>query len=452
MTLYFHNSASGGIDVFTPLDSEHVRMYVCGPTVYDDIHIGNARPLVVFDVLFRLLLHSFPNSKVTYARNITDIDDKIIKRSKELAIDISELTSKTTESFLLCCEELNTLPPSEQPRASAYIPQMIKIIERLIANDRAYSTEDGHVLCETSKDECYGQLSNRSQEQQIAGARVEVASYKRNPTDFVLWKPSSEDQPGWKSPWGFGRPGWHTECVAMSSELLGNNFDIHGGGYDLLFPHHENELSQMRGAFPKSSFAQVWMHNGYVIVNGEKMSKSMGNFTYAKDFIKNYKASVLRTLLLMTHYRKPLNITEQKIIEAQKISSRIHNALETISNPSELPAPNRKNPITLALSNDLDSYQALTSLNGIATQVLKNSTPELEADLLLGCELLGIKVESKHNNKNKNYQIIQSLVKQRELARKEQNFKLADQIRKEIELHNVALQDNPDGSSSWYFL
>jgi cysteinyl-tRNA synthetase len=450
--LAFHNSASASVEPFSPIDPNHIRLYVCGPTVYDHIHIGNARPLVVFDILYRLLRHAFPHAKVTYVRNITDIDDKIIQRAKELNISTTELTQTTTEQFLKCCQELHTLSPDFQPKASEYIPQMISIISCLIKNGHAYDTLDGHVLCSTTKNKLYGSLSRRNHEEQIAGARVEVADHKRNPADFVLWKPSSSEQPGWDSPWGFGRPGWHTECVAMSSHLLGNHFDFHGGGIDLIFPHHENELHQCRCMFPESPFVNIWLHNGYVVVNNEKMSKSLGNVTHAKDMIQTHSGLTLKIALLMTHYRKPLNINNQRIQEASALAARYKKALALCSpflHSHPLP-PLHNQKIALALAQDLNTYTALSLLNEQAAQLINDSpspNPDSCRQFLLSASLLGFPTQPQVSPESDHF--IQELVDQRTLARQQKQFDRADELRKKIEQLHVSLSDHNDGSSSW---
>jgi cysteinyl-tRNA synthetase len=280
--LRFHNSLTRGRESFVPLDPAHVRLYVCGPTVYDLAHIGNARPVVVFDVLARLLRRLFP--RVTYVRNITDIDDKINARAAETGEPIAAITARTAADFHADMAALGALPPDIEPRATAHVPEMIELIERLLAGGHGYVAER-HVLFSVASDPNYGKLSGRSPDELLAGARVDVAPYKRDAGDFVLWKPSTPDLPGWDSPWGFGRPGWHIECSAMSWRYLGETFDIHGGGQDLIFPHHENELAQSCCAFPGSGFARTWLHNGMLLINGEKMSKSLGNFLTVREVL-----------------------------------------------------------------------------------------------------------------------------------------------------------------------
>ncbi|MCG8357599.1 MAG: cysteine--tRNA ligase, partial [Kiloniellales bacterium] len=326
MTLQLYNTLARAKQRFEPLDSSNVRMYVCGPTVYDFAHIGNARPVVVFDVLFRLLRHLYGEERVTYARNITDVEDKIIKAAQENGEPIDTLTARTTEAFHRDMAALGALEPSVEPRATQTIPEMIAIIERLIGRGHAYAAE-GHVLFSVPSMADYGRLSGRDREEMIAGARVEVAPYKRDPADFVLWKPSTAEQPGWDGPWGRGRPGWHIECSAMSAKHLGETFDIHGGGQDLIFPHHENEIAQSLCG-TDGEFAKLWMHNGYVIVNGEKMSKSLGNFFTVRQLLdEGWPGEALRLTLLSAHYRQPLDFTREKVAEAKAQLDRLYGAL-----------------------------------------------------------------------------------------------------------------------------
>ena len=315
--LFLHDSAARGKRRFEPLDPQHVKLYVCGPTVYDLAHLGNARPVVVFDVLARLLRRLYP--RVTYARNITDIDDKINARARESGEPIAAITARTTADFHADMAALGALPPDVEPRATSHIAEMIALIERLVANGHAYAA-DGHVLFSVPSFANYGKLSGRSPDELLAGARVDVAPYKRDAGDFVLWKPSDAETPGWESPWGRGRPGWHIECSAMSWKHLGESFDIHGGGHDLIFPHHENEVAQSVCAFPGAAFARYWMHNGMLLVNGEKMSKSLGNFLTVRDILKKgaWAGEAFRLLVLKTHYRQELNFSSHELDEAKK--------------------------------------------------------------------------------------------------------------------------------------
>jgi cysteinyl-tRNA synthetase len=322
-TIKLHNTKTRKKEVFEPLDALDVRMYVCGPTVYDRAHLGNARPVVVFDVLYRLLRHVYGPEHVKYVRNFTDVDDKINKRAADSGREIGEITEETIQWFLDDMGALGALEPDAMPRATQYIPQMVAMIEALISGGHAYAAE-GHVLFAVESYAKYGALSGRTVDDMIAGARVEVAPYKRNPMDFVLWKPSGSDLPGWDSPWGRGRPGWHIECSAMSYELLGESFDIHGGGNDLMFPHHENEIAQSCCVHPKGDFAKVWMHNEMLQVEGKKMSKSLGNFFTVRDLLDGHDGQppvpgeVIRFVFLSTHYRKPMDWTQKKAREAEK--------------------------------------------------------------------------------------------------------------------------------------
>ncbi|MFP4003862.1 MAG: cysteine--tRNA ligase, partial [Alphaproteobacteria bacterium] len=315
MTLQLYNTLTHEKAPFEPLDPERVRVYACGPTVYDYAHIGNARTFTAFDLLFRVLRHEYGPEHVVYARNITDIDDKIMERAVERGKSIAEVTERTTQQFHADMAALNLLEPTLEPRATDHVPQMVAMIERLVELGYAYEAQ-GHVLFSVASDKSYGTLSRRSVDDMIAGARVEVAPYKQDPMDFVLWKPSTEDQPGWDSPWGKGRPGWHLECSAMTATHFGEVFDIHCGGVDLIFPHHENEIAQSTCAHGTELMARVWMHAGFLQVEGEKMSKSLGNFLTVHDLLRRFPGEVLRLHLLMTQYRQPLNWTEAGVREA----------------------------------------------------------------------------------------------------------------------------------------
>src|SRR6185436_5579574 len=341
---------------FRPLDEKNVRMYVCGPTVYDFAHIGNARPVIVFDVLFRLLRHLYGDAHVTYVRNITDVEDKINARAAEEGVSIRELTERTARQFHADVDALGALAPTHEPRATEYIPQMIAMTQALIASGHAYVAE-GHVLYDVSSKADYGKLAKRSLDEMIAGARVEVAPYKKNPMDFVLWKPSTPEQPGWDSPWGRGRPGWHIECSAMGEALLGETFDIHGGGIDLQFPHHENEIAQSEGAHHGHPLARVWMHNGFLQVEGEKMSKSLGNFFTIRELLADWPGEVLRFNMLRTHYRQPIDFTLAGLKESWKMLERWYEVTEPLADP----APDAA--FFEALSDDLNTPAAIASLH-----------------------------------------------------------------------------------------
>ncbi len=368
-----HNTKTRKKEVFTPLDADNVRMYVCGPTVYDRAHLGNARPVVVFDVLYRLLRHVYGAEHVTYVRNFTDVDDKINARAAESGREIGEITEETISWFLEDMGALGALEPDAMPRATAFIPQMVTMIEGLIAADHAYAAE-GHVLFRVRSYEAYGALSGRSVDDMIAGARVEVAPYKEDPMDFVLWKPSGPDLPGWDSPWGRGRPGWHIECSAMAHELLGDSFDIHGGGNDLMFPHHENEIAQSCCAHPEGGFAQVWMHNEMLQVEGKKMSKSLGNFFTVRDLLdQGVPGEVIRFVFLSTHYRKPMDWTEKKAKEAEATLQQWADTLAVRHDVLDWDGstPNPHPDVTNALSEDLNSSLALTKL-GVLFKYIDN--------------------------------------------------------------------------------
>ncbi len=381
-TIKLHNTRTRTKEEFVPIDPSNVRMYVCGPTVYDRAHLGNARPVVVFDVLYRLLREVFGVESVTYVRNFTDVDDKINARATDSGRPIGDITAETTQWFLDDMGQLGALEPDHMPRATQYIAQMVTMIETLIEKGHAYEAE-GHVLfaVESWKDE-YGKLSGRSVDDMIAGARVEVAPYKKNPMDFVLWKPSSDDLPGWESPWGRGRPGWHIECSAMAYELLGESFDIHGGGNDLMFPHHENEIAQSRCAHPHGQFANVWMHNEMLQVEGKKMSKSLGNFFTVRDLLdQGVPGEVIRFVFLQTHYRKPMDWTEKKAREAEA-TLRKWRDLTAGAEPSTNVSPE----LIDALSDDVNTPGAIAELHGMASQGDVTG-------LLSGARLLGLLTE-----------------------------------------------------------
>ena len=363
MGLKLYNTLTRKKESFQPIDPNNVRMYVCGPTVYQRIHIGNARPLIVFDVLFRLLRHLYGEQHVTYARNITDIDDKIIAQAEKNGETIESLTERTTKDFLADADALGCLRPTHQPKATEHIPEMVAMIGRLIAQEHAYAA-DGHVLFNVPSMPAYGRLSGRNRDDQIAGARVEVAPYKRDPADFVLWKPSAPDQPGWDSPWGRGRPGWHIECSAMSERWLGAPFDIHGGGLDLIFPHHENEIAQSCCVHNIDRMANYWMHNGFVDMSGEKMSKSLGNVLRIDDVFAAVPGEAIRLWMLGTHYRQPIDCSRHALYEAKRTLDRFYGALARAEETDDL---SRSETIvdsaTLeSLRDDLNTPEALVGL------------------------------------------------------------------------------------------
>ena len=373
-----HNTKSRRKEDFKPIDAANVRLYLCGPTVYDRAHIGNARNVIMFDVLYRLLCLSFGEEHVTYVRNFTDVDDKINARARDTGRSIGEITDETTKWYLDDMAALGNLEPDHMPRATQYIPQMVTMIEDLIARGNAYAA-DGHVLFAVDSYAAYGALSGRSIDDMIAGARVEVAPYKRNPMDFVLWKPSDTADPGWDSPWGYGRPGWHIECSAMAYELLGPSFDIHGGGNDLMFPHHENELAQSCCAVPDGGFANVWLHNEMLQVEGKKMSKSLGNFFTVRDLLEQgVPGEVIRFVFLSTHYGKPMDWTSKKAEDAAK-TLRKWRTLSAGIEPASRVAPD----LLACLSDDLNTAGAIGVLHQMAAQ-------GDAANLLAGAKMMGL--------------------------------------------------------------
>ena len=463
MSIQLYNTLSRRKDPLTPRDPKNVRMYVCGPTVYDFAHVGNARPVVVFDVLYRLLRHEFGEDHVTYVRNITDVDDKIIAAAKERGEPIDEVTARTTKAYHEDMAAIGAMDPTHEPRATDHIPQMIAMTERLIERGHAYAAE-GHVLFSVPSMPAYGRLSRHNRQELIDGARVEVAPYKRDPADFVLWKPSTSEQPGWESPWGRGRPGWHIECSAMSAEILGEHFDIHGGGQDLIFPHHENELAQsvcaqMAAPVSGQPFANIWMHNGYVIVGGEKMSKSLGNFFTVRQLLEEgVRGEVIRLALLSAHYRQPLDINRDKLTEVKAQLDRLYGAL---SHAGDVPVPDISPPdgVLAALSDDLNTPEALANLHELATDLNKATAPVEKARLkgaLLGAgQLLGL-LQADPEVWFKGAAAggldeaeIETRIAARIAARKAKNFAEADRIRDELEAEGIILEDRPDGTTDW---
>lgn len=447
------NSLKRSKETFIPLDEKNVRLYACGPTVYDRAHIGNARAVVIFDVLFRTLRHAYGENNVKYVRNITDVDDKINAASKERNVPISEITEKTTKMFHDDMASLGCLNPTHEPRATAHIPEMLDMIERLIKNGNAYAAE-GHVLFRVKSDKNYGVLSGRSVEEMIAGARVEIAPYKEDPMDFVLWKPSSDDEPGWDSKWGRGRPGWHIECSAMSIKYLGETFDIHAGGADLQFPHHENEIAQSCCAYPGSHFAKMWVHNGFLTVEGEKMSKSLGNFITVHDLLdKGVKGEVVRYALLATHYKKPLDWTAKAVLDAEKSMDSIYKAFEYSNGNGDI-----SSEIIEALRDDLNTPKAFAVLHKLASDVNRahESEKSIFANILkASANLLGLGFKSADawfNSGDKsieNKEYIENMVEKRGKARLAKNWAESDRIRDELAKLGVIIEDKPDGTATW---
>ncbi|MCC7428947.1 MAG: cysteine--tRNA ligase [Alphaproteobacteria bacterium] len=448
--LFLTNSLTRRKEAFVPIDPGHVRIYVCGPTVYDYAHIGNARPVVVFDVLARLLRRLYP--RVTYVRNVTDVDDKINAAAKANNEPIGALTSRTYRAFVEDMAALGALPPDIEPRVTETIGPIIALIERLIANGHAY-VADGHVLFSVPSKLDYGLLSRRSRDEMIAGARVDVAPYKQDPADFVLWKPSTPDLPGWDSPWGRGRPGWHIECSAMSWRHLGPEFDIHGGGVDLTFPHHENEIAQSTGAFPGTRFARYWVHNGFLMVNGEKMSKSLGNFFTVRDVLKMAPGEAMRLVLLKTHYRDPLDFTWARLDEARAELDRFYRALEAASGGEVAPDVPVPGPVMDALCDDLNTPLALSRLHELGAAALAGDAGAA-AGMRAAGTVLGLLQQDPADWFRAGTDAglaaeIEQAIAARRAARARKDFTEADRIRKALADRGIVLEDKPGGATVW---
>jgi cysteinyl-tRNA synthetase len=452
MELRLYDTLAREKRAFAPLDPARVRLYVCGPTVYDFAHIGNARPVIVFDVLYRLLRHIYGAEHVTYVRNITDVDDKINARAAERGIEIRALTEETYANFKADVAALGCLEPTVEPRATEFVRRsdgkldMITLIQRLIESRHAYVAE-GHVLFEVSSMPDYGRLARRSLDEMIAGARVEVAPYKKNPMDFVLWKPSKPGEPAWDSPWSSGRPGWHIECSAMSGALLGETFDIHGGGIDLVFPHHENEIAQSRCAFHTPVMANFWIHNGFLQVEGEKMSKSLGNFFTIREVLADWPGEAIRLAMLQTHYRQPINWTETGLREAKRTLDHWYQIAADAA-PGMLCADAMD-----ALSDDINTPKALAALHELRSEAAKGAKGAA-ACLKASAQLFGLLQYSaaewaawRPAALTIDEARVAMLVEQRNAARKAKNFKESDRIRDELAKMGIALKDSKDGTT-----
>lgn len=455
MALTLTNTLTRTKELFVPIDPDHVRMYVCGPTVYDYAHIGNARPVVVFDVLARLLRHRFP--KVTYVRNITDVEDKIIERARANGEPIEALTRRTAEVYAADMAALGAEPPDIEPRATRHIAQMVALTQTLVERGFAYEA-DGHVLFHVPSMRDYGALSRRPRDEQIAGARVEVAPYKRDPADFVLWKPSTAEQPGWDSPWGRGRPGWHIECSAMSAAHLGPRFDIHGGGVDLIFPHHENEIAQSRCGFGTPSMATYWVHNGYLMVEGQKMSKSLGNFYTVHELLEDHPGEALRLVLLSAQYRQPLDFTFEGVRQAKAQLDRLYGALRHAGDGPVVPVLTDDNGVLTALEDDLNTPLALSALHEAAGRLNAARTADekvqAKADLLAGARLLGLLGQDPERWFQGSTgadalpaDAIERLIAARAEARRARDFAEADRIRDRLADAAIVLEDGPAGTT-----
>ena len=445
--MQLYNTISRTKEKFVPLDTHNVRLYVCGPTVYDYPHVGNARPLIVFDVLFRVLREIYGQDFVQYVRNITDIDDKIIETAKKNNISINELTNKVIKDFHSDCNYLNCLTPSVEPKATDHINEMIELTKKLLELNFAYIVQ-GHVYFEVSKFDSYGKLSNKKIIDLVAGARVEISDLKKNPADFVLWKPSSVDEPGWDSPWGRGRPGWHLECSAMAKKYLGNEFDIHAGGLDLIFPHHENEIAQSVCAHKTKVLANFWMHNGYVTVNKEKMSKSLGNFITINELKNKYDGQVVRLAMLSTHYRQPFDWNEKNLETSYMTLNKWYEFYSDQNNKLDL--------ITLeVLADDLNTPMFISKMHSLYKDAVhgnKNAGQHLSD----ACKLLGLfdKNLASWNNiktsKSITAEEIENLIQERKVARDNKNFSRSDEIRDLLIAKGIVIEDN-QGKTSWKY-
>lgn len=456
MTLTLHNTLTGHKAPFVPLDPTCITLYVCGPTVYNYVHIGNARPVVAFDVLFRLLQRLYP--KVIYARNITDIDDKIMKAAAEAGEPISAITDRFSAAFAEDMQALHALPPTIVPHATDHVDDMIAMIETLIKKGHAYEAE-GHALFAVESMPDYGKLSKRSLDDMLAGARVEVAPYKRFAGDFVLWKPSSDDQPGWDSPWGRGRPGWHIECSAMIGRHLGPVIDIHGGGQDLIFPHHENEIAQGCCAHG-TEYVRYWLHNGYINIDGEKMSKSLGNFRLVRELLKRYPGEVLRFALLSAQYRSPLNFSEELLEQAASTLDSLYYALlgrDTAITPEPGYVLADDHPLIQALCDDLNTPEAISELHRIAgalNRAAPEDKPRLKAELLAAGAMIGLLGEepsawfqrANAGDDGLSADAIDALIVARRDAKKAKDFARADAIRAELDAAGITLEDTREGT------
>ena len=462
--LLLYNTKARAKERFEPIDANNVRMYVCGPTVYNRVHIGNARPAVVFDVLYRVLRNIYP--KVTYARNITDIDDKIMKAAAEQGVAIEAITTRFTQAYFEDMAALHNLTPDVQPHATETIPEMIAMVQKLVDNRHAYVVSEGEasgtVLFDVKSMPNYGELSNRKLEDMLDGARVEVADYKRYAGDFILWKPSTDDEPGWDSPWGRGRPGWHLECSAMIEKHLGTTIDIHGGGRDLIFPHHENEIAQSECAHGGTQFVRYWMHNGYINIDGEKMSKSLGNFTLVNDLLQQYQGETLRFALLSAHYRSELNFGADLLDQAKATLDTLYSALQTAEDIEPIaPASIKGEPFYQAILDDLNSPVAIRELLSISRELTKASKEgdaklqaELKGRLLAGSDLLGLGNASPTEwfqtraggAAEFSDEDIDALIEDRQAAKLNKDYARADEIRTQLEEAGVVLEDSREGT------
>ncbi|WP_428240113.1 cysteine--tRNA ligase [Gynuella sp.] len=455
MEIKIHNTLVGSKQVFQPIDPEKITIYVCGPTVYNRIHIGNARPAVIFDTFVRLLRQIYP--KVLYARNITDVDDKINNAARELGVDISVVAEKYALAYQEDMAALHNLEPDIQPRATEHIDEMINIIQALIDRGHAY-VSDHHVLFNVPSMADYGKLSKRNIDDMIAGARVEVASYKKDPMDFVLWKPSSDDLPGWDSPWGRGRPGWHIECSAMIQKHLGETIDIHGGGADLVFPHHENELAQGTCCHDHPvEYVRYWMHNGMLNIGGEKMSKSLGNFITVAELLEQYQGEVLRFALLSAQYRSLLNFTDDLLDQSKAAVDRFYTVLRELKDVEALPVSEFSSlAVVKALADDMNTPEALAAMHQLASELFKSTDPaekaKLKGQFVTSGQLLGLfnhdpeQWFKQGDADSLSEAVIDTKIQERADAKKARDFGKADEIRNWLLERGVEIQDTREGT------
>ena len=453
MGLTLYNTMTRSKQLFQPIDSQRVTMYVCGPTVYNRVHIGNARPAVVFDTLYRVLTSLYPN--VQYARNITDIDDKIMKTAAQLGEDISALSTRYAEAYFDDMQALNNLPPTIVPYATQHIPEMIDMVSRLIEKGHAYAAE-GNVLFAVQSMQDYGKLSGRSLDDMLAGARVEVASYKKYAGDFVLWKPSADDEPGWDSPWGRGRPGWHLECSAMIEKHLGESIDIHGGGQDLIFPHHENEIAQSCCAHDGKPFANVWMHNGFINIEGEKMSKSLGNFRMVNDLLEQYPGEVLRYVILSAHYRSEQNFGKDLLDSAWRSLDTLYGFLRTQVDVDAETVDISNSDAYQALLDDLNTPVVISELHKLAREMNSADTDAraiAKGRLLAVAGLMGLLQQDpeqwftlSRGGSDISAEQIEALIAKRNQAKADKDYAGADAVREELKAMGVVLEDSREGT------
>lgn len=456
MSLLLHNSLTGQKEPFIPIDDNRITMYLCGPTVYNYAHVGNARPAVVFDVLYRLLKHLYPN--VIFARNITDIDDKINNRAKERSEPIEKIAAKYAQAYNTDLAHLGVLPPDIEPYATEHIDVIIDMIDTLIEQGHAY-VADAHVLFDVTSYAEYGKLSKRNLEEMIAGSRVKVADYKKNPGDFVLWKPSDDSLPGWQSPWGRGRPGWHIECSAMAKKHLGDTIDIHCGGKDLMFPHHENEVAQSCCANNTRQFARYWLHNGLITMNAQKMSKSLGNIELIKDVLSRHSGETVRWLLLSGHYRQSIDYSENSLNQAKRTLSRIYAVLRDCQNITHNKQANVDQQFINVLKDDMNTPKALAIINQLSKNLANadnhSDKQQIKSTLINSAQLLGLlqyepqkwfAIEKGENSDDLDIEKIEQLIVQRNQARKEKNWLASDKIRDQLLEMGIVLEDGSDGT------